>query len=92
MPQAQREAVAMTSAIQTDLSTMKVSQASHGKTIGDRTTKLGSRVRNAVKKLGLVLEEVAAIEEHTQSSHTTSLKSTESLSVKLRNGMRRRPQ
>ena len=76
---AQREAVEMSSVIQTDLSTMKASQTSHGKTICGRTTKLGSRVRNAVKKLGLLLEEIAAIEEHAQSSHTAALSSTEGL-------------
>ena len=76
---AQRDAVGMGSTIQTEISTMKVSQASHGKIIGDRTTKLGSRVRNAVKKLGLVLEEVAAIEEQMQASNTAALNSTANL-------------
>ena len=76
---AQREAVEMNSVIQTDLSTMKASQTSHSNTISGRATKLGSRVRNAVKKLGLLLEELAAIEEHAQSSHTAALSSTEGL-------------
>jgi len=79
LQRAQREATELNAAIHTDITTLCVSQNSHGRTASDRTTKLGSRVRNAVKKLALLLEEVVAIEEHTQSAHTASLRCSEDL-------------
>lgn len=58
---------------------MNVSLASHSRTADDCAEKIGSRVRNASKKLGLIVVEAAAIAEHSQSEHNATLESTEEL-------------